>query len=140
MGVQSHIERKKLDCDDMPLNRLGGSILIIEDDEALRKSHAMLVKHVGHEARVAVSGESGLEMFKEYDDILMVLLDIGLPDIRGTEVCKRMREIDKGRHVPIIFVTAHCSEEEIAEANADGYVSKPLLKEGLKELCKKWLW
>ena len=100
------------------------SILIVEDEEAYRESLAFNLRREGFEVAEAADGESGLEMARGggFD---LVLLDLMLPGISGTEVCRRLRATSE---VPVIMVTA---KDEVVdriiglEIGADDYVTKP---------------
>lgn len=100
------------------------SILIVEDEETYRESLAFNLKREGYDVGEAGDGETGLEMARTgaYD---LVLLDLMLPGIPGTEVCRKLR---KSSDVPVIMVTA---KDEVVdrivglEIGADDYVSKP---------------
>ncbi|WP_115728533.1 response regulator transcription factor [Actinomyces culturomici] len=100
------------------------SILIVEDEETYRESLAFNLKREGYDVGEAGDGETGLEMARTgvYD---LVLLDLMLPGIPGTEVCRKLR---KSSDVPVIMVTA---KDEVVdrivglEIGAGDYVSKP---------------
>ncbi len=100
------------------------SILLVEDEAALSEPLAYLLGREGYEVTVAEDGPTALAEFdKEGADL--VLLDLMLPGIPGTEVC---REIRTRSNVPIIMLTAKDSEVDIVvglELGADDYVTKP---------------
>ncbi|WP_158865379.1 response regulator transcription factor [Leifsonia sp. AG29] len=100
------------------------SILLVEDEAALSEPLAYLLKREGYEVTVAEDGPSALADF-DRDGADLVLLDLMLPGIPGTEVC---REIRTRSNVPIIMLTAKDSEVDIVvglELGADDYVTKP---------------
>ena len=82
------------------------TILIVEDEESLSDPLAYLLRKEGFEAVVAADGQEGLDLFAS-QDIDLVLLDLMLPGMSGTEVCKKLRAESS---VPIIMVTARDSE------------------------------
>ncbi|MDC4232375.1 response regulator transcription factor [Actinomyces sp. B33] len=100
------------------------AILIVEDEDAYRESLAYNLRKEGFDVGEAADGETGLVMARsgDYD---LVLLDLMLPGISGTEVCRRLRP---AHDVPVIMVTA---KDEVVdrivglELGADDYVSKP---------------
>ncbi len=101
------------------------SVLIIEDDEAIRRGlHDNFAKR-GYDVRTAGDGQSGLTaMLSMASDI--VLLDIMMPEMNGYEVCRQLRKRDIDSHV--IMLTAKGQEEDIVrglELGADDYVTKP---------------
>ncbi|MGO4593059.1 response regulator [Leifsonia sp. 2TAF2] len=100
------------------------TILLVEDEAALSEPLAYLLKREGYEVEVAEDGPSALAAFDRVGADL-ILLDLMLPGIPGTEVC---REIRTRSNVPIIMLTAKDSEVDIVvglELGADDYVTKP---------------
>ncbi|WP_311478292.1 response regulator transcription factor [uncultured Gulosibacter sp.] len=99
-------------------------ILIVEDEASLHEPLSYLLKREGFEVEVAEDGTEAIEMF-DLDGADMVLLDLMLPGIPGSEVCKQIRMTS---NVPIIMLTAKDSEVDIVvglELGADDYVTKP---------------
>jgi len=100
-------------------------LLVVEDDDAISEPLVRALAREGHEVAHAVTGAEALDA-AEGGDLDLVVLDLGLPDIDGVEVCKRMRE---GRpHVAILILTARSSElDEVSglDAGADDYLTKP---------------
>ncbi|QUY63858.1 DNA-binding response regulator in two-component regulatory system with PhoR (Or CreC) [Gulosibacter molinativorax] len=99
-------------------------ILIVEDESSLHEPLAFLLNREGYETAVAENGNDAVELF-ERDGADLILLDLMLPGMPGTEVCKRIRAISA---VPIIMLTAKDSEVDIIvglELGADDYVTKP---------------
>ena len=71
----------------------------------------------------------------------LILLDIQMPDMNGFEVCRRIRQNDVFRHVPIAFLTASKTIEEVKEGMAAGgndFLTKPIRAEPLLERVKYW--
>ena len=100
------------------------TILIVEDEESLADPLAYLLRKEGFEAIVAPDGQSALSEF-DSNSVDLVLLDLMLPGMSGTDVCKKIRATSA---VPIIMVTARDSEIDKAvglELGADDYVTKP---------------
>ncbi|WP_028709635.1 response regulator transcription factor [Propionicicella superfundia] len=99
-------------------------VLIIEDEESYREATAYMLRREGYEVLEAATGPAGLEAF-EQSGTDIVLLDLMLPGMAGSEVCRRMRQHS---NVPIIMVTARDSEVDKVvglEIGADDYVTKP---------------
>ena len=99
-------------------------VLIVEDEKSLSEPLAFLLEREGYEPTVVKDGPSAIREFDRHGTEL-VLLDLMLPGISGTEVC---REIRTRSQVPIIMVTAKDSEVDIVvglELGADDYVTKP---------------
>ena len=105
---------------------LGKRVLIVDDDDALRQSLAeQLQLHEEFEIGEATNGSEGLERVKgqRYD---LVLLDVGLPDMDGRELCKVMRR--SGHKMPIIMLTAADTDADTIlglESGANDYITKP---------------
>ncbi len=100
------------------------SVLIVEDEAALAEPLAFLLKKEGFEVRIAGDGPTALAEFEAHDPDI-VLLDLMLPGMSGTEVCKNLR---LRSNVPVIMVTARDSEIDKVvglEIGADDYVTKP---------------
>lgn len=100
------------------------SVLIVEDEESLAEPLAFLLKKEGFEVFMAADGPTALDVFAA-EQIDIVLLDLMLPGMSGTEVCRALRQISS---VPVIMVTARDSEIDRVvglELGADDYVTKP---------------
>ncbi|AMB59303.1 response regulator transcription factor [Microterricola viridarii] len=99
-------------------------ILLIEDEPALSEPLSFLLEREGYEVTVAADGPSALREFDRAGADLL-LLDLMLPGIPGTEVCRQIRQRSS---VPIIMLTAKDSEVDIVvglELGADDYMTKP---------------
>lgn len=99
-------------------------VLIVEDEPSLAEPLAFLLNKEGYETECVFDGPSALSSF-EANSADIVLLDVMLPGMSGTEVCKRLRAISS---VPVIMVTARDSEIDKVvglEIGADDYITKP---------------
>jgi two-component system response regulator RegX3 len=99
-------------------------ILLVEDEDALSEPLAYLLRREGYTVTVAPDGPTAIAEF-DRGGVELVLLDLMIPGIPGTEVC---REIRTRSQVPIIMLTAKDSEIDIVvglELGADDYVTKP---------------
>ncbi|MBU1586787.1 MAG: response regulator transcription factor [Actinobacteria bacterium] len=99
-------------------------ILIVEDEPSLSEPLAFLLGREGYETTIAADGPTAIAEF-DRSGADLVLLDLMLPGLPGTEVC---REIRTRSNVPIIMLTAKDSEVDIVvglELGADDYVTKP---------------
>ena len=99
-------------------------ILLVEDEEALSEPLTYLLTREGYEVEVAADGPSAITAYMASEPDL-VLLDLMLPGIPGTEVCRQIRAVAQ---TPIIMLTAKDSEVDIVvglELGADDYVTKP---------------
>jgi two-component system, OmpR family, response regulator RegX3 len=99
-------------------------VLVVEDEESFSDALSYMLRREGYEVEVAATGPEALQTF-ERTGADLVLLDLMLPGLSGTEVC---RELRTRSHVPIIMVTARDSEVDKVvglELGADDYVTKP---------------
>ena len=99
-------------------------VLVVEDEESFSDALSFMLRREGYEVGVAADGASALDEFDRHGADL-VLLDLMLPGISGTEVCRTLRQRST---VPIIMVTAKDGEVDKVvglELGADDYVTKP---------------
>ncbi|MBU1225700.1 MAG: response regulator transcription factor [Actinobacteria bacterium] len=100
------------------------SIVVIEDDQHIRASIAQLLAGSGHDVVTSGTAMAGLEKaVHEAPDL--VLLDLGLPDVDGTELLKMIRAVSK---VPVIVITARGDDQVVVatlDSGADDYLIKP---------------
>ena len=99
-------------------------VLLVEDDEGIATPLAAALRGAGHEVVRVATGRGALDAAAE--GVAAVVLDLGLPDIDGVEVCRRLRDVAPG--VPVLMLTARTSEADVVvglDAGADDYVTKP---------------
>jgi two-component system, OmpR family, response regulator RegX3 len=99
-------------------------VLVVEDEESFSEALSYMLRREGYEVAVAATGPAALEEF-DRSGADLVLLDLMLPGVSGTEVCRQLRQRSK---VPVIMVTAKDSEVDTVvglEIGADDYVTKP---------------
>ncbi len=103
------------------------SVLVIDDEPDLRSLVDFNLRSAGFETVLAATGEEALSALqRRVPDV--VVLDLMLPDLPGTEVCRRMKADPRTRHVPVVMLTARSEEiDRIVgfELGADDYVTKP---------------
>ena len=104
-------------------------VLIVEDDPDIAEGLRYNLEREGLDARVALTGERGLALaLDQKSPPALVILDLMLPGMSGTELCRRLRREPATRRTPIIMLTARTSEaERVAglDLGADDYISKP---------------
>lgn len=103
------------------------SILIIEDEKDLAELVAFNLRQEGFRVSIALDGQSGLESIK-IDRPDLLILDLMLPNILGTEVCRLLKQDPKTSAIPVLMLTAKGEEIDRVvgfEVGADDYVSKP---------------
>lgn len=99
-------------------------ILIIEDEQSYREATAYMLRREGFDVAEAADGDAGLAEF-DRSGADLVLLDLMMPGLPGTEVCRQLR---RRGNVPVIMVTARDTEVDKVvglELGADDYVTKP---------------
>jgi two-component system KDP operon response regulator KdpE len=105
-------------------------ILLVDDEVAIQRAVGPLLRSRGYDVNIAATGADALKLLAEQPPDLIVL-DLGLPDLEGTEVCRRIRLISK---VPIVVLSARGAETDKVNAldlGADDYVTKPFGPEEL---------
>src|SRR5215510_8050478 len=112
---------------------MAARILIVDDEPSILATMAPLLRARGYEVATATSGYAALEAVDRQAPQI-VILDLGLPDLDGIEVTRRLRE---GRSVPIVVLSARGAEQDkvaALDAGADDYVTKPF---GAEELLAR---
>jgi two-component system phosphate regulon response regulator PhoB len=102
-------------------------ILIIDDERDLQTVLEYNLRQAGHEPLQALLGADGLRLARERRPDL-VLLDLMLPDVAGTEICKTLKKDEATRDIPVLMLTAKGEEVDRVvgfELGADDYVVKP---------------
>jgi two-component system KDP operon response regulator KdpE len=105
-------------------------VLLVDDEPAIQRALGPLLRSRGYDVVVAGTGAEALRAFGGRPPDL-VILDLGLPDLAGTEVCRRIRTVSE---VPIIVLSARGAEADKVNAldlGADDYVTKPFGPEEL---------
>jgi CheY-like chemotaxis protein len=115
------------------------SILIVEDNADARESLVALLEMSGHRVAAADSGNAALSGLSGSLPQLM-LIDIGLPDIDGFALARRIRELPGADRIRLIALTGYGSAEDQARATASGFdahLIKPLDLDALEELLQR---
>jgi two-component system, OmpR family, KDP operon response regulator KdpE len=108
-------------------------VLIVDDEPSILAAMAPLLRSRGYDVSTAMSAKACLENVERIDPDL-VILDLGLPDMDGVELCRLLRD---GRATPIIILSARETESakvHALDAGADDYVTKPF---GAEELLAR---
>lgn len=112
---------------------MGARILVVDDEPNILNTMTPLLRARGYDVSTATSGHAAIEE-AERGTFDLIVLDLGLPDIDGIEVCRRVRA---GSRVPIVVLSARDAEGEKVRAldmGADDYVTKPF---GTEELLAR---
>jgi CheY-like chemotaxis protein len=114
-------------------------VLIVEDNKINMKVAVLLLGECGITNIVTAStGKDAIEQFTS--DINLIILDIGLPDMNGIEVCRQLRARYSGEYPPIIACTSDGGlQEKCMNAGMNEYIVKPLTISIFKKVLKKHL-
>src|SRR5512144_433719 len=115
------------------------SILLIDDDDSLRRVIEFSLTEAGHKVQPAASGEEGLRLF-ESTPFDAVITDITMPGMSGMEVLARVHGLDPG--LPVIMITAYGTIENAVQAMKQGafdYITKPFNRDELRMTLDKAL-
>ena len=103
-------------------------VLVVDDNREHTDSLAMYLRMKGHAVRTAYDAASALTWAAGFSPDV-VLLDIGMPDVDGLEVCRRLRAADGGDHLVIVAVTGYGQADDrrrTDEAGFDAHLVKPV--------------
>lgn len=113
-------------------------ILTVDDEYVSRKKLEMAVQSLGYETLVASHGVEGWDIW-EHERPRIVITDWLMPGIDGIELCKKIRETEKGQYTYIIMLTMKKGMQSVIDgidAGADDFISKPFEKEELAARIK----
>jgi adenylate cyclase len=110
-----------------PPPTVANRILVVDDTPANIQTLAAILKQHGYQISVATNGKQALDVLARVQPDL-ILLDVMMPEMDGFETCRRIKESDGLRHIPVIFLTAKTETTDIVqgfELGAVDYVAKP---------------
>ena len=114
-------------------DNISSKVLVVDDEEAIRKGLVFFLRKQGYESLEAEDGREVLEVVSvERPDL--ILLDLMMPELSGLEVCRQLKSKEETRLIPVIMITAeHSQDEKIKAINAgvDDFLTKPI---NIKEL------
>jgi len=114
----------------------GRKVLVADDNRDAANALALLLRLAGHDVRVAHDGEGALALAREFEPDCAVL-DIGMPDLNGYEVARRLRQSTSGKKVRLIALTGWGQDEDkrrAHDAGFDHHLTKPVDRERLDAL------
>lgn len=117
------------------------TVLVVEDNALNLKLVRDVLEHAGFTVVVATSGEEGVDMATR-GGLDLVLMDLQLPGIDGTEALRRIRADPGSRDLPVVAVTAfamRADREQVSSAGFDGYIEKPISTRALPELVRRYV-
>ena len=111
-----------------PISRVVATILLVDDERDLVDVVEFALQREGWRTLTAGDGENALDLARRDPKPDLVLLDLMLPDISGTDVCRQLKAAEDTAEIPIIMLTAKADEIDRVvgfEVGADDYVTKP---------------
>lgn len=118
------------------------TVLVVEDEPINQCVAKSLLEAKGYQVDVAPTGQAALSLYQA-NHYAAILMDMGLPDIPGTEVTRQIRTLEQanGQHIPIIALTANGlnAKPECLAAGMDDFSAKPFELEELNHLLKTWI-
>ena len=117
------------------------TVLLVEDNEAIRNAFSILLGESGYRVLTAASGKEAIDSARDHRPDLVVL-DLGLPDIGGLDVARTLKGGSETRHIPIVALTGRALEvdqEACMAAGCDGYFTKPIDTEQLLKLLPTFM-
>jgi DNA-binding response OmpR family regulator len=102
-------------------------VLVVEDSDAIRSLLSILLERRGYQVQAASDGQAALDAATSGIDL--VLLDVGLPDMNGLEVCRRLRSNAATADLTIIMLTGRDHPGDVRDglaAGADDFLTKPI--------------
>src|SRR5215831_5784120 len=129
---QGYAVGEQLQPESAPQPRV--KILLVDDREANLTTLESILDDLGQELVKATSGREALRHLLR-DDFAVILLDVRMPDMDGFETAALIRERERSRHTPILFLTAHKDEEHVFRgyyAGAVDFLYKPINPEVLR--------
>ncbi len=115
-------------------------VVVIDDSALIHQMYKMVLMRYKCEIVDALNGQDGLEKLAKHPDANLVLLDINMPVMNGLEFIKKVKELGKYDHIPIIMVSTEGKEEDTIRGlnlGAKGYVKKPFQPSDLHALIEK---
>ena len=109
----------------------GGTVLIVDDVESNRMILGEIIQNMDCSSVLAENGKQALEMVKEYNPQL-VLTDISMPGMDGYELCRVLKEKEKTKDIPVIFISAYDNPNDMVDGFRLGgadYITKPFIPE-----------
>jgi CheY-like chemotaxis protein len=112
---------------DMSDRNSAGTILVIGDEPVVRQMMSVVLKRAGYQVRTAEDGQAALSIFeRQQNSISLVLLDMGMPQMGGADVLRRMRAY--GYRVPVVICSGYSEAEvltQFAGCDFSGFIQKP---------------
>jgi len=128
MNSQLTAEPKRPSTPPTREQAVSGLVVIVEDEADIASTLEYNFEREGFQTRKAATGRAALELLARDPLPDLIVLDLMLPDVSGTEICRHVRMSDRTRHIPVMMLTAKGEEIDRVvgfEVGADDYVTKP---------------
>ena len=132
-ATEKDLEGKKVSSDELVKGK--GTVLLVDDEGMVLDAVEEMLKHLGYEVLLAEDGQEALELYKENQDkIDMVLLDMVMPEMGGGETFDRIKEINT--NIKVLLSSGYSIEgeaKEILKRGCDAFIQKPFKPEQLSQ-------
>ena len=115
-------------------------VLVVDDSALIHQMYKMVLMRYKCEIIDALNGQEGLDKLAKNSDADLILLDINMPLMNGLEFIKKLKDLGKFNHIPIVIVSTEGKEEDTIRGlalGAKGYVKKPFQPSDLHALIEK---
>jgi len=134
---------EKVDQNSINSCKMNTKIVVIEDDRNISELIRYNLESIGYTVFISYDGESGYRLISEENPNL-IILDLMLPKISGIELCWQIRHSETNFDIPVIILSAKCSESDSMlgyKIGADDYMTKPFsvceLQKHVKDLLQR---
>jgi len=139
-AIEIEVKKKLAEPPPVEMPSGEGTILVIEDEEAVRNVIRDILDKLGYHMLEAKTGKEAIEIAKSFDgDIDLALLDIKLPDIRGDKVYPQIMEARPDLKVIVCSGFSIEAAQEILDDGAQGFIQKPFNVKGLSRILRETL-
>ena len=109
-------------------------ILIVDDDESILDAVSLVLEEEGYNVAVTTKGDEIFEKVKNFKPDA-ILLDVLMSGKDGREICKKLKEDEKTKQIPVIMISAHPSaKESVLSCGANAFLAKPFDTSDLTEI------
>ena len=116
------------------------SVLVVEDNQPIRRLMQRLLEREGYSVVLTATGEEALEVITCDRSIIVAVLDMNLPDLHGFDLLRRLRKNAKTAKIPAVMVSAspEAFGDQAILAGAQAFHSKPILPDDLLEIIEQY--